>query len=250
MTLSAPDPAPPCLRLRARNLGFCRDGRWLFRNLSFDLHASDFVAILGPSGVGKTTLLKCLAGSLSPSEGEVHLCLDPTNPTAQTAPAAARRRLGMVFQQLQLIRNASALTNVLCGRIGSLPFWRTLFGFPAPMRRTAWDLLDDLGVGQHPHKPVARLSGGEQQRVAVARALFQQPALFLADEPVSNLDAYFAGRVLGLLRQQASQHARPVLCILHNAEHIQRFADHALSLNPNDPLLHRWRTVRPAHTSA
>jgi phosphonate transport system ATP-binding protein len=94
------------------------------------------------------------------------------------------------------------------------------------------------------------MSGGEKQRVAVARALFQQPELYFADEPVSSLDAYYAGRVLGLLRQEADERAKPVVCVLHNAEHIQRFADLALSLNLNDPTAHKLRRIRHETTEA
>jgi ABC-type phosphate/phosphonate transport system ATPase subunit len=94
------------------------------------------------------------------------------------------------------------------------------------------------------------MSGGEKQRVAIARALFQQPEVYFADEPVSSLDAYYAGRVLGLLRQEADEKAKAVICVLHNAEHIQRFADIALSLNPNDPTAHKTRPVRPSSKEA
>lgn len=252
MTLGAEAAGQLPLRLKAKGLGYHMADRWLFRDLSFEVRETDFIAILGPSGVGKTTLLKCLSGLLQPHEGTVEIHLPPPLAGASgqvleaASPCAVRPQLGLIFQQLHLIRNSSLLTNVLSGRVGRYPFWRTLFGFPRTLHRQAWSLLEDLGIGAFPHKPVSALSGGEQQRVAVARALFQEPALFFADEPVSNLDAYYAGRVLGNLRQQASERRRPVLCILHNSEHIQRFADHALSLSPTEAAGWRWRPVRTA----
>jgi ABC-type phosphate/phosphonate transport system ATPase subunit len=105
-------------------------------------------------------------------------------------------------------------------------------------------LIADLGLGGYAHRWVGETSGGEQQRTALARALFQEPELLLADEPVSNLDSYLTGRVLGLLRQEASQHRRTVFCVLHNPELVDRFADIVLSLDPRDPQGWRLRAVR------
>jgi phosphonate transport system ATP-binding protein len=220
-----------------RNLGFAHHDRWLFRGIDLEIACGSFVAIVGPSGVGKTTLLSCLCGLLEPTEGQVMLrspsedCFRP--------PQELRSRSGIIFQQLQLARNLDLLTNVLCGRLAHLSWTRTLFGFPDALRREAFDILSDLDVGRDPWKWVAELSGGEQQRVAVARALFQKPDFHFADEPVSSLDSYYAGRVLGMLRQEARVRGCIVFCVLHQAELIQRFADFALSLNPQDP--HAWK---------
>jgi phosphonate transport system ATP-binding protein len=226
--------------LRARNLGFRRGDRWLFRKLNLDLHAGNFLALVGPSGVGKSTLLSCLCGSLEPTEGEVRINLPPQAPAT---PQARCRHFGIIFQDLQLTAKADILTNVLCGRLARYHCLRTLFGFPRLEKAAAYELLCELGVGQDPHKWACEMSGGEQQRVAIARALFQQPNLYFADEPVSALDSYYAGRALGLLRQETAQPAKAAVCVLHHAEHIQRFADVALSLNPLDPLGHKFRRI-------
>ena len=228
--------------LTARGLGFRRGGRWLFRNVDLELLAGDFLALVGPSGVGKTTLLSCLCGLLKPHEGSIEV----RSPEGSIqAPALLRRNFGIVFQDLQLTANADLLTNVLCGRLGRFNCLKTLFGFPKPLRNEAYRLLCELGVGENPDKWVSHMSGGEKQRVAIARALFQQPDFYFADEPVSSLDAYYAGRVLGLLRQEADDCGKTVICVLHNAEHIQRFADVAMSLNPRDPTTHNVRRIRP-----
>ena len=227
--------------MRVQDLGFRRGERWLFRHLNIELRAGDFIAVVGPSGVGKTTLLSCLCGLLQPDEGSVSLSLP--HEAAACAPEALRRNLGIVFQDLQLIQNADLLTNVLCGRLAELSCLRTFLGFPAQYKIEAFALLQELGIAREPHKWVCELSGGEQQRVAIARALFQQPEIYFADEPVSHLDSYYAGRVLGLLKQAAQVERKAVFCVLHNAEHIQRFADVALSLNPHDPADCRLRRL-------
>jgi phosphonate transport system ATP-binding protein len=184
---------------------------------------------------------------LEPSEGSVSFKLTGTS---DSKPVELRRHFGIVYQDLQLIPNADLLTNVLCGRLGRFNSLNTLLGFPKKLRQEAYRLLYELGVAENPHKWAKHMSGGEKQRVAAARVLFQKPKIYFADEPVSSLDAYYAGRVLGLLRQEADEKAKPVLCVLHNAEHIQRFADIALSLNQNDPKAHKMRRVRPVNAEA
>jgi len=233
--------------LSAQGIGFRRGEHWLFRNLDLKLYAGDFLALVGPSGVGKSTLLSCLCGMLEPTEGTIKVQLGARQPSV---PAELRRHFGIVYQELQLTANADLLTNVLCGRLGRFNCLRTLFGFPPKLRVEAYGLLCELGIGRNPHKWVSQMSGGEKQRVAIARALFQQPELYFTDEPVSSLDAYYAGRILGLLRQEADDKAKAIVCVLHNAEHIQRFADIALSLNPNEPTAHKIRTIRPAEREA
>lgn len=227
--------------MRVENLGFERRGRWLFRGLNLEVWPGDFVAILGPSGVGKTTLLSCLCGLRQPSEGTVEVALGKRAPAK---PEELRSHYGIVFQDLQLTPSADLLTNVLCGRLSRFSWLRTFFGFPRHLRDEAYALLSELGVGRNPHKWLAEMSGGEQQRVAVARALFQEPDIYFADEPVSSLDTYYAGRVLGLLRQEAQDRQCAVFCVLHNARLIQRFADRALSLNPQDPAAWNIRPIR------
>jgi phosphonate transport system ATP-binding protein len=227
----------------ARGLGFRRGDRWIFRGLDLTVRKGEFIALVGPSGAGKTTLLSCLCGLLNPHEGEVWVRPDAT--TNQQTPRSCRRHFGIIFQSLNLISNADLLTNVQCGRLGRLGFFRTLLGFPGKERSEAYRLLADLGIGANPYKWVSEMSGGEQQRVAIARALFQSPALYFADEPVSNLDTYYAGRVLGLLRQEASQLGRSVCCVLHDPSLISRWADRTIALHPDDPGSWRIRDVRP-----
>jgi phosphonate transport system ATP-binding protein len=235
--------ATDAAHIELRGLGLRRDDRWLVRGLDARIPRGAFVAVVGPSGVGKSSFLAAVAGLLEPTEGEIVVrCAHghdhhPAEPSMQ-------RRTGIVFQQNLLVPNATVLVNTLAGRLGRHSAWRTLFGFPREDRAAAYRILCDLGLGAHVHRWSCQTSGGEQQRTAIARALLQEPDLYLADEPVSALDAYLTGRVLGLLRQEAREHRRTVFCVLHNAELVERFADLALSFDPGDPANWKLREVR------
>jgi len=233
--VTAADPAGPTDRdaahLSLASLGLRRNDRWLFRGINWEVPRGRVVAVVGASGAGKSSLLACLAGQLAPTEGTVRCHLaDGTRP-----PAACQPRFGVVFQHFALSPTSTLLTNVLCGRLGRYPWWRTLTGFPRADKLRAWALLCDLGLGTLAHRRANEVSGGEQQRTALLRALHQEPEYLLADEPVSQLDTYLAGRVLGLLRQEAHEKRRTVFCVLHDPALVDRFADHVLSLDAQKP---------------
>ena len=219
------------VHLSLDSLGLQRNGRWLFRGLTWEAPRGRVIAVVGPSGAGKSSLLACLSGQLAPTEGAVRCPLVG----GAVPPAAGRTRFGVVFQHFALSPNCTLLTNVLCGSLGRHSWWRTLAGFPRADKLRAWALLCDLGLGPLAHRCAGEVSGGEQQRTALLRALFQEPEFILADEPVSQLDTYLTGRVLGLLRQEAREKQRTVFCVLHDPKLVERFADHVLSLDPQNP---------------
>lgn len=218
----------PGSHIVTRGLGLRRGDRWLFRGLDLDIPRGAFVAVVGSSGAGKSSFLNCLAGLVEPTEGTVVL---HGRDGCGCAPGATGNATGVVFQNNLLVPTRCLLDNVLCGRLGRHPWWRTLLGFPRADREQAYRILCDLGLGEKALRWACETSGGEQQRTAIARALLQEPELYLADEPVSNLDSYLTGRVLGLLRQEASQRGRTVFCVLHNAELVDRFAEYVLSFD-------------------
>jgi phosphonate transport system ATP-binding protein len=233
--------ALPEATVSVHDLGLQRGGRWLFRGLSWELLRGKVSAVTGRSGAGKSSLLACLAGMLPPTEGRVeYRC----HAECVHSPEQFQARIGIVFQDLMLTPRSSLLTNVLCGRLGRYPWWRTALRFPRQDRQEAYDLLAHLGIEQYVYRPASEVSGGEQQRAAVARALFQQPEVFLVDEPVSNLDAANTELVLSLLRQQAHQQGRTVVCVLHDEALVRRFADHELHLDAHDPRGWSIRDVR------
>jgi len=222
MVAAAQPTAAPALQVEARGLGLQRGGAWLFRDLDLMLPRGRFIAVTGPSGAGKSSLLACLGGTLDPTEGEIrYACANGCSHRV----ADFQPRVGRVFQNLMLSENSSLLTNVLCGRLGRHAWWRTLFGFPAGDREDAARWLQELGLARYVHRRVADVSGGEQQRTAVARALQQEPEIVLADEPVSSLDAPLADRVIDLLRHQTRDRGCTVVCVLHDERLVARAAD-------------------------
>jgi len=210
------------------DLTVSRGGRPVLEKLNLSVRRGSFVSIEGHSGVGKSSLLNCLAGLLKPSSGAItYHCRKGCAHT----PSQFQERLGLVFQHLRLTPNATAEVNVLCGLLGTRPGWRTLFGFPSSDRSQANRLLAQMGLESLASKPVSQLSGGERQRVAVARALISEPECLLADEPVSNLDPATARCVLGLLKSECARNGCTVFCALHDRALAEEFADATLRLN-------------------
>jgi phosphonate transport system ATP-binding protein len=220
--------------LEAKNLGLKLDGRWLFRKLDLQLKAGEFFAVTGPSGAGKTSLLQTIAGLREPSEGSISYHFPE-----MMRKDEAKEQLGIIFQDLLLIPNASLLTNVLCGGLRNHSSLRTFFGFPSEERVAAYALLREFGLGEAFTKWTSETSRGEQQRVAVARALHQDPALYLADEPVASLDAKSADLVLARLAKEASEKKKGVSCVLHDLQQVENYADRVLELDRENP--ENWR---------
>jgi phosphonate transport system ATP-binding protein len=163
--------------------------------------AGEFVVILGRSGAGKTTFLRALNRLVEPTAGRVTVAGHSVTGAGGAELRAVRRRIGMVFQQFNLVRRASVLDNVLAGRLGYVAPLASLVGrFPEPDRRLARECLEQVGLAHLAGRRADTLSGGEQQRVAIARALAQQPDVILADEPTASLDPGLAGSIMDILR--------------------------------------------------
>jgi phosphonate transport system ATP-binding protein len=201
------------------------------RDVSIDVKAGEFLVVLGPSGAGKSTLLRCINRLVHPSAGQVfHNGVEITGRSRDLR--AVRRRFGMVFQQFNLVKRLSVLTNVLSGRLGYRSVWRSLaYSFPEADKRIAIACLARVNMDHKAFQRADTLSGGEQQRVAIARALAQEPQVILADEPVASLDPKIARQVLGYLRQVAGELGITVLCNLHQVEYAKEFAERVVGMS-------------------
>ncbi len=200
--------------------------RRVFEGFSLTAQPGEFVALLGPSGAGKTTLLRCVARLTDPDAGEIIAAGHPMHRLHGAALRVARRDIGFIFQQFNLVRRRSAIANVLAGRLAATPLWRVILGhYGAGDRKAAYAALERVGLLAHAGQRADQLSGGQQQRVAIARAVVQKSRILLADEPVASLDPEAAESILTLLRDIVREHRMTVLCSLHQPLLAQRFAD-------------------------
>jgi phosphonate transport system ATP-binding protein len=212
-------------------LGKCYDGKPVLSEVGFSVAAGEVVALLGPSGAGKTTLFRCLSRLVEADEGEIRVLGRAIRKMHPGELRLARRNIGLIFQQHNLIRRRSALDNVLAGRLGHIPLWRVIAGrFKQSDRQRAFAALDRVDLLDFADRRADRLSGGQQQRVAIARVLAQESRVILADEPVASLDPAAAASVLSLLRDIAHEGGITVLCSLHQVDLVPGFADRVLGL--------------------
>lgn len=199
-------------------------------NVSFTVCRGEFLVVLGPSGAGKSTLMRCINRLAVPTSGQVFV-----NGREVTAAARELRKLrqgiGMVFQQFNLVPRLSVMMNVLAGRLSYRSAWRTLFySFTREDRAIALEALEMVGLGHKAFQRADTLSGGEQQRVGIARALTQRPSVILADEPVASLDPKIARQVLGYLKDISERLGISVICNLHQIDFAREYAQRIIGL--------------------
>jgi len=232
MSMSANMTAAGVPRLAALNVSKAFDGRPAIDDVSFTVREREFVAVLGPSGAGKTTLFRCLTGLLAPDRGTVRVGDDDIG----TLRGPARRRIAVVFQQFNLVNRLSAFENVLAGRLGYVPAWRGwLRCFTRADRLIALECLDRVGLLGHAQQRADTLSGGQQQRVAIARALALRPKVLLFDEPTSALDPELVGEVLDVIRELARS-GTTLIIVTHEIGFAREVADRVVFIDGGEIL--------------
>lgn len=190
------------------------NGVHALQGISFTVQEGEFISVIGPSGSGKSTLLRAINALIPISDGAV--TLDGQNVAAQHGRALRelRRKVGMIFQNYNLVYSLSVLQNVLHGRLGYMPGPQGVLGlYSEADKRQALDLLEELGLSDFAYNRAADLSGGQKQRVGIARAIMQQPKLLLCDEPIASLDPSSAKIIMDLLRSMTAR--RNIACIVN-----------------------------------
>lgn len=200
-------------------------------NVSFTVPDGQFIALIGLSGSGKSTLLRCINRLIEPTEGQIIWNGLDITAVSDEDMRLVRRRMGMIFQQFNLVKRSKVITNVLAGRLGYMsPIYSLLNYFPAEDKQDALANLVRVGIGEQAYKRASELSGGQQQRVAIARALMQHPELMLADEPVASLDPATSHGVMKYLDDLNKEDGLTIICSLHFLSLARAYSDRVIAL--------------------
>jgi len=199
--------------------------------IDLTIQRGEFVVLIGLSGSGKSTLLRCINRLVEPTSGRV--VFDRTDVTAAPGPELRRirRRIGMIFQQFNLVKRLTVYSNVLAGRLGYRSMWRTFASRPTDEDvARAYENLGRVGILEKAFSRADQLSGGQQQRVGIARALMQAPELMLADEPVASLDPATSHSVMKYLEEINRKDGITVICSLHFLSLARRYGSRVIAL--------------------
>lgn len=200
-------------------------------NLSLEIPEHQFVAIIGLSGSGKSTLLRCINRLIDPTYGRIIWNGIDITAASDDELRQIRRRIGMIFQQFNLVKRSSVMTNVLAGRLGyTNPLYSLVNYFPKSEKEKALAALDRVGIAGKAGSRASALSGGQQQRVGIARTLMQDPELILADEPVASLDPATSHSVMKYLELLNKEDGITILCSLHFLSLARAYADRVIAL--------------------
>ncbi len=207
-------------------------GKPVLTDIDVEIAAQGITAIIGPSGTGKSTLIRCINRLVEPTAGEILFDGEDLARLSGAALRRARRHIGMVFQEYNLVERLTVMENLLSGRLGYVSSWRAWRRkFPPDDIRKAFELLDVVGLSGFAHRRADALSGGQRQRVGIARAVMQEPKLLLADEPTSSLDPKTSVEIMQLLADVGRARAIPVLINMHDVELAKRFADRIIGMS-------------------
>jgi phosphonate transport system ATP-binding protein len=199
--------------------------------VTLDFHTGEFIVLIGLSGSGKSTLLRCINRLVDPTAGTVTFDGIDVTRSSGAALRRVRRRIGMIFQQFNLVRRSSVFSNVLAGRLGYRSTWRTIIGRPTRDDvALAFENLGRVGIADRAFSRADALSGGQQQRVGIARALMQEPELMLADEPVASLDPATSHSVMKYLEEINKKDGITVICSLHFLSLARRYGTRVIAL--------------------
>ena len=209
-----------------------RTGDKALAEVDLEVPAGQILGLIGPSGAGKSTLIRCINRLVEPTSGKIFLKDEEITGLSRSARKRTRRRSGMIFQEYALVERLSVMENVLSGRLGYVPFWRSFTRkYPIEDIEKAFTLLDRVGLSDHATKRADALSGGQRQRVGIARALEQDPDLLLVDEPTASLDPKTSRRIMRLIAEICRERSLPAIINIHDVVLAQGVTDRIVGLN-------------------
>lgn len=206
-------------------------GDQALRSIDLSVPKGQVLALIGPSGAGKSTLIRCINRLVEPTSGHVILNDQDITALGQRGLRAARRRMGMIFQEYALVERLSVMENLLSGRLGYVGFWASWRRrFPQSDVEAAFSLLERVGLGQFPDKRADALSGGQRQRVGIARALLQNPDILLVDEPTASLDPKTSRQIMRLIIELCQERGLAAIINIHDVALAQQFSQRVVGL--------------------
>lgn len=215
--------------VEARNLSVTFEGKIALSSLSFSVRKGERIALIGPSGAGKTTLMNTLATFIRSFEGELMIDDSPTSTLKDRKKLA--KKIGMIRQQFDLVDELPAIHNVLAGKLGEWGFFKSLLSLIVPQEKAlALNALERVGLMDKAFQKTAQLSGGEQQRIALARLFVQGPEMILADEPVASLDPARAEDILSMLTELVMEKNQTLITSLHSVEYAKKYFTRIIAL--------------------
>lgn len=207
------------------------NGTEALKNVGFSAKQGEIIAVIGRSGAGKSTLLRCINGLQPVTSGKIVLDNDVVTQMNEDQLRKVRRRIGFIWQEFNLVGRLPAITNVLCGRLGyNSPLQSCLGFFDRSHRSIALHNLERVNLLHRAAQRADSLSGGEKQRVSIARAMSQEPKIVLADEPVASLDPELAWQVMSALERVAREDGVLTLINLHQVDLAKHFADRLIGI--------------------
>ena len=211
------------------------NGLQALKGCTLSVDSSQVVAIIGPSGAGKSSFIRCINRLVEPSQGRIILDGMEITALGLTDMCHMRRKIGMIFQEYNLVERLTVMENVLSGRLGYVTFLQAFFRrFPQQDIERAFHILERVGLSGYENSRADALSGGQRQRVGIARALIQQPKILLVDEPTSSLDPKTARTIMSLISDLATEHSLPVLINIHDVGLGLSFAQRIIGLSQGE----------------
>ncbi|MCQ4633366.1 phosphonate ABC transporter ATP-binding protein [Shinella sp. CPCC 100929] len=212
-----------------------KTGDKALNGINLQIPAGQVVGLIGPSGAGKSSLIRCVNRLIEPTAGKIFLGERDVTALSRSDLRVARRRIGMIFQEYALVERLTVMENVLSGRLGYVPFWRSfLRRYPADYVQNAFALLDRVGLTAHADKRADALSGGQRQRVGIARALEQDPELLLVDEPTASLDPKTSRQIMRLIVEICRERNLPAVINIHDVLLAQAFVQRIVGLRAGE----------------
>lgn len=207
-------------------------GQKALSDVDFTVKPGEFVSVIGPSGAGKSTFLRCINRLIEPTEGTILFEGADITHLSRRRLRSVHREIAMIFQNYNLVYRLTAIQNVLHGRLGYKNAFTGAFGiYTEAEKMRAFEILDEVGLGEFAYRRSDQLSGGQKQRVGIARALIQDPKIILCDEPIASLDPRRAHAVMEQLRSLAVEHGIACIVNLHQVDFALDFSDRIIGLH-------------------